>query len=347
MCNRVLGLLGSALLTIARPAHGQNTADYRRRLDSLERHQVVVTRLLQARRKSLIEQAPRDTVRVGALTVIVARPVGDRARASIDTVWAGIDSLYGASALALRSHTFALKFPGTNLVVLPGEIAVDSGNLFNSAISQLSQLADTGLTDWLVGVFTPLRLDRIRWDLLYVELAATPWSRIEACYADRLASCRLALGLDGREDPITQWYSPEDRQRLVGVASNDPGDEALRRRCLEQRADAACRDAFLAVHPGRVPPPLSAYSRSTLLQLALSLGGRGAYDRLMASRGQPIGVRLGLAAHLPSDSLVLQWRRRVVAARPPSSALSASSAWMSVGWCLIIGFLALRSSRWR
>ncbi|HTR21393.1 MAG TPA: hypothetical protein VMH88_11125 [Gemmatimonadales bacterium] len=349
MCRPLLAVLGGVLLTIGvvSPVYGQNAADYRRRLDSLERRGVVVNRLLQARRISLIERSPRDTIRAGALTVVVARSGHDRAKASVDSAWAVIDSTYGASAAVLRSRTFALKFSGALLVLLPGEIAVDSGNLLNSATFQLSQQVDSGITNWLVGVFTPTPLDRIRWDLLYVALAATPWSRIEGCYADRLASCRLALGLDGRADPVTQWYSPEDRQRLVGAASSDPEVEALRRRCVAQRTDAACREAFLALNSGSLSPPLGAYSRTSLMQLALSMGGHSAYDRLMASRDRPIADRLALAAQVPSDSLVLAWRRRVMAAQPVTALLTASSAWMSVGWCLILGFLALRSSRWR
>jgi len=281
------------------------------------------------------------------LTVVVQRSLASQARPAVDSAWTVIDSTFGNSAAFLAQRTFALKDSVVPMVVLPGEIATSPWSLLGIAVHLIDQRADSGLTSWLFGEFSPTPLDHVRWDLLYVELAATPWSRIQECYADHLRSCRLALGLDGREDPITQWYDAEDRRRFVAAASGDPKFEGQRRLCLAQGIEATCTQAFRAINRGPLPPPLDAYARVSLLQMAITLGGRNAYDRLMAGRGQPIAIRLGLAARLPTDSLVEGWRRRIMSSRPTAVPLTARGAWMSVTWCLILGLLALRSSRWR
>jgi hypothetical protein len=96
-----------------------------------------------------------------------------------------------------------------------------------------------------------------------------------------------------------------------------------------------------------VPRPLGLDARETLLHLALRLGGREAYHRLMAAADQPMADRLASAAGVTTDSLLTRWRAAVLAARPAPLALPSSGVWMGLGWALFFAACGLRSSRWR
>jgi hypothetical protein len=84
-----------------------------------------------------------------------------------------------------------------------------------------------------------------------------------------------------------------------------------------------------------------------LVREALQIGGREAYRRLVADPAAPIGARLAATAGLPLDSLVVRWRSRALAARPPRITLTWWTSAAALGWTLILGLCALRSSRWR
>jgi hypothetical protein len=301
-------------------ASAQNAADYRRRLDSLSRRAVTMDSIRNVRRTTILAVTPLDTVRAGSLTVVALLAALGEAAAVAESAWAVIAPTYGRSADALAGQIFVLSFPGQNhsTPVGPGEIAVGAAetnpwSLVNAAAAFMTTMADSALETWEGGTFVPTPLNQVRWDFLYIELVTSPWHRVQECYRDRLPSCRLALGLDGRDSAAARWYDAED----------------------------------LRPSAGPVPTPFSDGARMSLLAFAIDRGGRGAYDRLIAGRGNPMAVRLAAAARLSPDSLITAWREQVLSARPRTVALTTRSAWTAVCWCFLLAVLALRSSRWR
>src|SRR5918996_1482655 len=65
-----------------------------------------------------------------------------------------------------------------------------------------------------------------------------------------------------------------------------------------------------------LPRPASQNARETLVHLALRLGGREAYRRLLASSDAPVADRLAEAAGVRIDSLLTRWRAEILASRP-------------------------------
>src|SRR5256886_10921508 len=68
--------------------------------------------------------------------------------------------------------------------------------------------------------------------------------------------------------------------------------------------------------PGALPRPLTYDARAALVHIALRLGGREAYHRLVATPGAPIADRLAGAAGVSVDSLVPQLLSAILAGRP-------------------------------
>jgi hypothetical protein len=60
-----------------------------------------------------------------------------------------------------------------------------------------------------------------------------------------------------------------------------------------------------------------------------------------------IDQRLSSAAGVPLDSLLSVWRSSVILARPTPVELPGYGPFVGLGWVLVLGMLALRSSRWR
>ena len=119
-----------------------------------------------------------------------------------------------------------------------------------------------------------------------------------------------------------------------------------RRDILEAYRAAACADALRTVPAEFVPPPMSGVARGLLTDIALELGGVGAYERLADAPG-PIAARLAAAARVPTDSLVRAWRARAFAGAPRPITLRRAGAWAAMAWAVTFAFLGLRSTRWR
>jgi hypothetical protein len=85
----------------------------------------------------------------------------------------------------------------------------------------------------------------------------------------------------------------------------------------------------------------------SLTRFALRAGGRDAYQRLLASGGRPIAERLALTAALPFDTLLVQWRTRVIQDRPAPVAVPFGVVGAGLSWILLFGLCGVRSSRWR
>lgn len=143
--------------------------------------------------------------------------------------------------------------------------------------------------------------------------------------------------------PAFAWQ----QHRLSLVSSSDE----VERRCYDGNM-ADCRHV-LGFDTIREPlrgdgwsPTMYTRYRVALVQLAIQLGGDGAVQRLFTSEGTP-EQRIARIAGVPADSVVRAWHSRVRTVRLPSENLSAGMAVTSLGWIGLLGFLALRNSRWR
>jgi hypothetical protein len=148
---------------------------------------------------------------------------------------------------------------------------------------------------------------------------------------------------------LGRWYpSAAEHRRLVPRLLR--GDSRVNRQALAAcigGSDAACLQLLSTVPASAFPKPLGYNARATLVDLALRLGGRGAYHVLATSEDMPIGDRLAAAAGVPIDSLISRWRAEIIASRPEPVALPPWGLWIAVGWVVAFAGCGLRSSRWR
>src|SRR5437660_802787 len=189
---------------------------------------------------------------------------------------------------------------------------------------------------------------------VYVLLVTAPSQAARSCFLGAISDCRNALALGESPDPLQQWYpSAGERRALVlrsfaeyfGYSDHGAGKPALQ--SCGAGSDAACTELLRSLPPGALPRPLTYDARAALVHVALRLGGREAYHRLVAAAGEPIADRPAGAAGVSVDSLVAQWRSEILAARPAPVTLPPWGPWAALGWTAVFAVCALRSSRWR
>ena len=360
MCEtRPAGLLALAGLLAAAPVAGQSTPDYGAHVTRLREEQ---QRLLTIAREADRTRPAGDTVRAGALTLIVPPPLGALARTSAPIAWQLLEAKFGGKARLVAPLEIILQQRGIppvaprapNARVRPVTIPPDATSdvlapiLAHVGATHVNGAQDSTLRHWLQWTIDARPQPPERYADVYVELATAPWTAVRSCYGGDIAACGRALGLAAGASPIETWYGLEDRRRLVDVSSATWGLRQLpaRRACLEQGDAAACDDALHAVPPEFVSPPLSGVARGLLTDVALELGGHGAYERLADGRG-PIATRLAGAAGVSTDSLVRAWRARAFADAPRPITLRRAGAWAAMAWAVTFAFLGLRSTRWR
>jgi hypothetical protein len=185
------------------------------------------------------------------------------------------------------------------------------------------------------------RASRERWEEAAVDLASSNAAIARTCYAGSIPACESALGLTKVADPLTEWYTPAGWRVLATGLHPQKGDYELlaaRAECVDKMSDSAC----LQISRARpVPIPLTFGTRWTLFATALERGGRSSFTRLTAAKGSPLEV-LSTAAGVSADSLVSEWRSRVLASTPPSSSPRPLEAVVFVGWTLVFAFGASR-----
>lgn len=300
-----------------------------------------------------------DTIRAGPMRVLAARSIVSAVAPAVDSAWRALEATFGRSARFVGQQTIVVQFWGQR----EGNIPFDSPNVLNLPAAPppdlvtrfviqegshiVRQTEDGQLATWLPAQFAPGGPARTRLDVVYIELVTSPRSKVHSCFVGDLAACRAALALTGREDPVRAWYDAADRRAIVSRFGRLRGAIG---RCQGGGPDEACEAALRALLPPQLPVPLSASGQLSLLQMALDAGGPGAYDRLRSSAAanRSIEERLAITARIESgDSLLSAWRANVLAARPHTVEISAPSAWAAVLWGVVLGFLALRSTRWR
>jgi hypothetical protein len=210
---------------------------------------------------------------------------------------------------------------------------------------------DTALERWLGGWVRASERPARRRAAVYRELVTAPSVTARRCLLGNEDGCRDALDVGDSADVVWRWYAtPAERRAAVARAVPEWATRERSRQtvraCLEG-ADAACVAELRALPRASVPRPLSSEARATLVDLALRLGGREAYRRLLASPDAPVSSRLAAAAGTRIDSLVGRWRGEILASRPAPVELPPWGFGMALGWVAVFLGCGLRSSRWR
>src|SRR3989441_4708026 len=303
-----------------------------------------------------------DTIRVGALR-IVTNPSPARLREAAARAWPVIDSLYGTEARQLEQRPFfiALYDPDTTSPkpTLRGAIQVpwdkDVASLVMILLTNVPiGRPDAALQNWLGGPVLPIIHPEPAHAAVYVQLVTAPSQAARSCFLGVMNDCRNALTLAQSRDTLEQWYPSAAEQRALVFKSfaefltfSDHGAHKPALQSCRAGSDSACRELLRSLPPGALPRPLTYDARAALVHLALRLGGREAYHRLVATPGKPIADRLAGAAWVSVDSLVSQWRSEILAARPAPVTVPPWGPWAALGWTAVFAVCALRSSRWR
>ena len=331
----------------------QDTTALVQRLHQLEllRHTaaVAVARAESARRERL------DTVRSGALVIVVRPGEAALVRQASGVAWTRLDSVYGDEAATLSSTPmlfFLLGRPRPQVAHLYPVIADSAATsadvafqLVRAGSAVIREKADTLVSNWIGALSLPEVPAATEHARVYVELVTAPSVAVRRCYAGTADACAAALGL--REgDPAVLAYDAAERRALVANAAEIRLGRlrASVDACTLAGSDSACLDVL---HAHGVEPPLSTDARQSLLRLTLVSGGRGALGRLAHGASRSLSQRFALAAGMPVDSLILAWRRAIIEAKPKPVTIAAARAWTALGWIVLMGLMAFRSSRWR
>ncbi|MFN8652503.1 MAG: hypothetical protein U0133_11405 [Gemmatimonadales bacterium] len=300
---------------------------------------------------------PTDTLRVGGLLIITNRtplPV----RAAAERAWPVIDSLYGSAASRLATTPYYVQATDPDSTRLsprwwgtqiPWDRTVkETADLL--ALYVPMPPTDQAYQHWAGNNLRPsTRGWLVDMGESYVALVTSHYQIGQQCFLGRLDRCRTLLELDSVFDPLRVYPTLEERQkiaRLLYVAYDQAGLRAEVVPCLSG-VDAACKAAVTKLPKEQLPKPASPLLRAALAQLAVKIGGRDGYSRLMADSLAPMSVRLSGAAGIPLDSLLSRWHDEVIAARPRPVAIPPFGVAVGLGWGLVLGLVAVRSSRWR
>ena len=208
------------------------------------------------------------------------------------------------------------------------------------AAAQATGLADLSVSRWVTPVLPPARKSDEDWTEVATWVLGAQSEAVKRCINGSALSCGTILGLEDGDDKLAAFYGPSDYPSLVesfGVQKNDPDSVVTAvNRCIRSADEFACAHIIGRV---RVGDPLPAQSRLSLVAVALERGGVGAAERYLSTTGT-IRDRLAAASSVPTDTLLLLWRDRVLASRPSHNITGAALA--GFGWSLLLLFVSMR-----
>jgi hypothetical protein len=310
-------------------------------------------------------RAVKDTLRIGSLRLLVEPAVRGRAEAAGRVAAARIDSLAGTGAKRLEKHWLVVHLVNDSahdtIVVAArsqrgsGEyltvygVAADSTLatwIYQDAVRLLGLGIDSSLYNWLREL-TPDTLSTDAWLATRLDMVSSDAQITHRCYNGDLAACKVALRLVEVPDPVMTWYDAVGRRQVVKrVAATwfygrDNREES--ENCIAG-ADAACISVMKKYQELMDPfPPLR---RRSLAAVAMQIGGRSGYERMLNATGTP-AERIATVADAPLDSVLHVWLAKVHDTRRPSRDMTPGIAASAFAWMLVCGLLALRSTRWR
>jgi len=344
-----------ATLLAAPPLVGQTVGELRARADSLARdwRQANALADLQDTLRHLARRSGRDTIRVGALTILAnTSPLPLQEAAA--QAWPVIERLYGPAAQAIAEHPIVILAVDPDTAVDRPPVGPGLQVPWNLSVRDLTRLlqsrvdlgpVDPGLREWLRGSLL-LRDDTARRrSMVYVQLVTAPSVAVRRCFLGAVAACRDALSLSEAPDILTRWYDPAERRALATRMYLSPaGAGQTRVLSCKSGNDSACLDLLESSPPAR---PLDYEARFTLVELALHVGGRDAFLRLLDANPRDVADRLAAVAGVGVDSLVARWLGEIRAARPVPADVPPLGTWVALGWMGVFAAFGLGSSRWR
>lgn len=363
MCSPLTQRLLSALALLAcglpSLALGQSAGEYRARIEEL----LPIWRDAVESERAARPWIEPETLRIGTVT-IVANPRGiDFVRAAAESAWEHLRLRLQSDSLLLLGDTLIVRLSsraqrerwpaGRGVIVEYGaedDPETVAGLIVGAYGRRLAAGLDAGTTQSLAQRLPLKPMSREQLERVYLELATTDSRVTRLCLQGDRRSCVDALAITEHEDPITVWYGPDERRRLVDRlerprryrrGSNPRADE-----CLARGNDAACLE-FLRAKAVSTLRPLSGTARRALVSVALEIGGDGAYSRFLNADARTIEERVVRAAGVVSDSVVSAWREAILASRPKPASLPGWLVFSALLWAGILATLASRSSRWR
>lgn len=359
MCNQLRCI--AIAFVMATPCAGQTLGRLKAEADSLAREWRQANALadLQDSLRKVGARAGRDTIRAGALTILVNPSPLPVAQAAART-WPVIEHLYGPMAASVTDRNIIIEAIDPDTIVPPPPIGAAAQVRWNLGRPRLTQwllnyvsaaAADRALRDWLGG---PLLYDTAAAAAaaphVYVDLVTRPWRILRRCFLGDTPSCRIALSVGDTTALLVDGYDAPERRSLVvdtyqGFFNHGSTERDFR--ACAAGGDSVCLQLLQGLEPGRLIRPLGYSARLSLVALALRAGGDGAMGRLLAAPERSMAGRLSDASGMDIDSLTARWLWSIRAARPTPVSLPPWGTWLALGW---IGFFAtcgLRSSRWR
>jgi hypothetical protein len=285
---------------------------------------------------SLLRKVPTALELLGGAVVSVQLDTTPRRYRSYDGPTALVR--YGMGSLRSSALSEAEATPDAIARVIEG-----------STLSRALNSSRTPFSRWNRGNLRLRQEDRdlaIDWSGVRLDILSSRSLLGPRCYRGEIAACSMLLGLTSVDDPVMMWYDSLARFDAV----NAMRENALRvnradtEECLRGN-DAACGRAL---HSKRtlVSPPAGGVARDALTVEATRLGGEGAIERMLASRGTPAEA-LAAGARVPVDSVLRVWQRHVRGDSIGSEDLSFRMAVVALGWTALMFGLATRISRWR
>jgi len=303
-------------------------------------------------------QMPVDTFHVGPFQIAAVRDQVEMARGLFEDIWSEWGDVLAGSEDLLRPWTFLVhrSWSGER-ITLPGDSVADVQLSWHHRRSLFQETAHKAISRVLYrDIPQPVRAWASRPTLSdrgfqgQARFLATGASFVvRECYTGDLEGCRKALGLAGVELEWGDFYTPPERRLVVArrvPPSRDGGQRALWNACVRSQDLRVC-DQILEGRPPMAPFPKS--DRSSLVLVALRLGGTGAFARLGASGSEDETVleALSRTAGVSADSLLAAWRTQVLESQTSAWAGMARTPFSVLIWFVFFGFLAMRSTRWR
>lgn len=266
------------------------------------------------------------------LVLLLRQPDG-LTRESASTTATGADSLW---PIAWQAAQWALKSRATE------------------------QLAPE-LRSWIGAAVPVERPAAIDWVAGWKELVLYPSLPARSCSAGDVRACRVALALVSEADPVRNWYDPALRQVLAqrwlrsfrgnerSVQFSNRTDQVAPVRACAAGDDDACvqflQDRALGANMVEPGPKVL---RALLVRFAFTQGADSTAKQQAAyAPGATVEERLSQASGLPFDELVRQFATQLRAPRQARPSRVPARLWASSLWCLCVGALSLRSTRWR
>jgi hypothetical protein len=302
-----------------------------------------------------------DTLHVGPLRIVVLDGRADRARPHFEKAWAQYQPLLvepGAEANRLverlQERTFVFQ---DGFFVKPLELTGERTWVNARPWLREATVAARVRTAVANAVQGTLRLPQATWidpgmfsrepdwESIYRRLTVGLSAPVVRCRGGELESCWIAMGVT-RSEPIQDlslWYTVEQR-RAIGSS----GARLNTRKAACERGDMdVCDEGLLELYGQLIP--LGGAARATLVSLALEIGGEGALARFAQPVVFPVDFReiLSETSGVDADTLMAEWRRRALAAKPDRPHADRQARVGTVLWILLFMTFAARSTRWR